>query len=294
MLTATWGAGRGQLGRSADPEANPEAPMSMAPLPGGGVLVLDQVNGRLVRYGPDGTPESTVSLAMTAPQDLAVAADGTVAVLDRLADRQVVLLGPDGRRIGTLPVEGPGIDEAGGVTAVFVDGHDVYLERENGPVYRIGDTSGRAASEREHLPGRPAGDGRTLLLAGLIDAPAGRFFVTAIDRASREHRFTRDISVPLSLRQILGLDADRAGIIYVAVAGTPYGAPETDEEARLLCLSPADGSTLGVTDMPGNTDPAETMRDLVVLPEGGVLYSVRSEEGMTVRRYDCRPASSAS
>lgn len=262
--------------------------MSLAEGADGSVIVLDQVNRRLVRYDQNGEEAGTSPLTMSEPQDIATAPDGTAAVLDRLVDRTVTIVSPDGRTLGTLPVEGEGIPEAGGVTAVMVDGDDVFVERENGPLVRIGDLSARPAQERTEIPGRPTRDGLSYILAGLVEAPAGRFFVSSIERSSREHRFTRELTVPLILRQILLLDTDNAGIIYVAVAGTPYGAEEEVEEVRLLCLMPNDGSTIDGAVLPPNTDPEETMREMIVLATGGVLYSMRSDEGVTIGRFDCR------
>lgn len=287
VARAAWGTHRGEVGRDRPDEANPEAPMSLTTAADGTLLVLDQVNGRIARFAPDGTPLDPFPLGVDAPQDLAVGADGTIAVLDRLASRRVALLGPDGRESGSLPLEGEGVPETGGVTGVFVDGEDVYVEREYGPLVRLGDLRG-AEGDRAEVPGRPSRDGRSYLMAGLIDAPAGRFFVNSIARPSRDHRFTRDITVPLAIRQILLLDTDRAGIIYVAVAGTPYGEPEEVEMVRLMCLAPDDGTTIGFANLPPNTDPDETLRELTVLDAGGALYAVRNDEGYTVGLYDCR------
>src|SRR5205807_10122919 len=102
---ARWGSGPGELGRAHPQEGNPEAPMSFVPT-ANGLLVLDQVNARLVRFGADGSA-TEVRLTQRAPQDVAVAADGTLAVLDRLGDKDVALLAPDGRALGTLPLAGP-------------------------------------------------------------------------------------------------------------------------------------------------------------------------------------------
>ena len=287
VVRAEWGGGSGQLGRDRPQEANPEAPMSLTTAADGTVLVLDQVNGRITRFGPDGRPLDPIRLGVDTPQDLALGGDGTIAVLDRLVSRRVAILSPDGREVGSLPLEGEGVPETGGVTGVFVDGEDVYVERENGPLVRIGDVEG-AEGDRAEVPGRPTRDGLSWIMAGLVEPLAGRFFVNSIARPSREHRYTRDIAVPMSLRQILLLDTDRSGIIYVAVAGTPYGASEEVEEVRLLCLAPADGTTIGFAVLPPNLDPDETLREMTVLDGGGVLYAMRSDEGVTIGLFDCR------
>jgi hypothetical protein len=51
---------------------------------------------------------------------------------------------------------------------------------------------------------------------------------------------------------------------------------------------PRDGSPLGTEDLPSNAMPEETFRDFAVPDSGGVLSSVRTPEGMTLRRYTCR------
>jgi len=284
-----WGTGPGNVAHSRPEEANPEAPMSLAPGRNGGVLVLDQLNNRLVRLGPDGHPIGTTPLGMTAPQDIATAPDGTTAVLDRLSDHTVTLLSPDGRVIGTLPVEGDGIPEGGGTTAVVIDHDDVYVEREHGPLVLLGDLEARQASVRTEIPGRPTRDGLSYITAGIIEAPAGRLYVNSINRQTGDRRFTRELHVPLAIRVILLLDSDTAGTIYVAVSGVAIGAPEeSPESARLLCLAPNDGTPLGSAVLPVNTDPDETMREMIVLDGGGVLYAVRSEEGVLLQRFDCQ------
>ena len=39
--------------------------------------------------------------------------------------------------------------------------------------------------------------------------------------------------------------------------------------------------------LPVNTMPEETFRDLTVLDDGGVLYAIRSNDGVSYRRFDC-------
>jgi len=73
----------------------------------------------------------------------------------------------------------------------------------------------RAAKERPEVPGRPAGDGRTYLTAGIVDAESGMVMVTAIDRESQEHRFTRQLMLGRPVVALNALDADRSGIIYL-------------------------------------------------------------------------------
>ena len=58
VLTASWGGGRDQLGRDRPAEGSPVGPMSFAADARGRLLVLDNVNDRVVRRGPDGKTEA--------------------------------------------------------------------------------------------------------------------------------------------------------------------------------------------------------------------------------------------
>ena len=291
FATATWGSGPGQLGRDRPQEGNPEAPMSLTLDPMGNAVVLDQVNNRLVRYGKDGKPAGSVPLTVQGAQDIAFARDGTAAVLDRLVDKTVALMDPSGKLLGELPIEGKGIEEGGGVTGVFVDGKDVYVEREHGDLVRIGDTTGKADAERPEIPGRPTRDGLSYITAGLTDAATGRVYVSSIARATLEHRFTRELRLGVLLHGLVLLDTDRAGVIYLgALAELPTGQPDPATKAVILltCLDPLDGRPLGKAELPANTSADETFRELTVFDEGGVLFAQRTEAGVTMQRYDCR------
>ena len=290
FATAPWGSALGQLGHDRPHEANPEGPMSLTSDAHGNVFVLDNVNRRLVRYDRDGHAAQAFPLSQGAPQDVAVARDGSMAVLDRHADQNVTILGPDGATRGTLPLVGTGITEAGAVTSMIVDGNDVYVEREHGPLVRIGDINGTADPTRGEIPGRPTRDGQSYITAGLIDPTAGRFYVNSIARDTGDHRWTRELHVELTLLGILLLDTDLHGTIYTAVLGTPPGAEENHGAADivgLMCLDPTDGHPIGQIVLPPNTLPEESFREITVLDEGGVVYQLRDEHGVSLQRYNC-------
>ncbi len=79
----------------------------------------------------------------------------------------------------------------------------------------------------------------------------------------------------------LGQDGYDVAVGYVSERGPG------DEVVFLTCLEPLKGLPVGTAVMPANTLPEETFRDLVVLDEGGVIYSLRSETGVTYTRYNC-------
>ncbi len=210
-----WGSGEGRLGRSRPQEGNPEGPMSLTTGRNGAVVVLDQVNQRMVRLDRNGKVLGTTSLPVQAAQDVVLAKDGTAVVLDRLADRSLAIIGPDGAIKGELALVGKGLPEGGAATGVFLDGDDVYVEREHGDLVRAGTTAGVNDPLRPEVPGRPTRDGRTFLSATLVDRAGGTLTVTAIDRPSREHRFTRQYGLGHPAVALVLLDADAAGTFYV-------------------------------------------------------------------------------
>jgi hypothetical protein len=284
-----WGNGAGNLGRSKPEEANPEAPMSLTVDGLGQTWIVDQVNGRLVKLDRTGKVVGTVPIPLQAAQDVVIAPDGTALVMDRLVDKSIALIGPDGKPRGELPIIGKGLEEGGASTGLFTDGKEVYVEREHGDAVRIGTTSGEPNRERPEVPGRPAGDGKTYLTASIVDAPTGLVMVTAIDREPQQHRFTRQLPLGAPVLALNLLDADRGGIIYLGTVVEEAGStPEAPKFGiALLCLDPLDGRPLGQTRFASNAMPEETFRELTVLPEGGVLFLERTEAGPRVVRYNC-------
>jgi hypothetical protein len=286
VFFSPWGGSKmNQVGRDRPEEGNPEGPMSLAADRSGRVLVLDQVNGRVVRYGASGQPESAVKIDLLAAQDVVAAPDGSMAVLDRLAGKKVALYDAAGKPRGELPLTGPSLEEPGLVTGIFVDGDQVYAEKEHGPLVLLGDTSGRPANPRTELPGRPSRDGKSFLTAGITDGPTGRIYVSAMDRATREHRFTRELRLGAPLRYLLLLDSDAKGTIYVAAQ---VEGEEDLERILLHCLEPARGAPAGSAELPASVLPEESFRDLTVPEEGGVLYAHRTAEGVSYERYACK------
>ena len=277
VLAARWGSGRGELGRSRPQEGNPEGPMSFART-GDELLVLDQVNGRVARYDANGKLRATFETTETT-QDLTVAKDGTVALLDRLVDKTVRLVDRNGRPIGALPLPADRVEDPGLVTGVFVDGKDVYVEKEHGVLTRIGSTDGSAADPAE-LTGRPSKDGALLLMAVLASAEA-HVTLNAFDRRAGSLRFARVIHFPRPARQIMLLDSDMRGKIYVGVlAGSP-------QMVHIACLDPGDGHAIGRLSVPTSATPEEAFRDFTIADDGTILLALRTEEGIEYRSAYC-------
>lgn len=281
---SAWGGELDQLGRERPEEGNPEGPMSFTIDAKGRVYVLDNVNNRIVRRDANGKAEAEVKIEERTAQDIAVGDDGSMAVLDRFNDKEVALYDEQGRPIGSLPLVGENLPDPGEVTGLFVDGKDVYAEKEHGPLVKVGSITGVPAEPRSELPGRPSRDGLLFLLAGITEPAAGRVYVTAIDRKTNEHRFTRELKMKTVVHTILMLDSDKEGTIYLA---TELELPDGSGEVRLTCMEPLKGVVIGTASLPVNTLPEESFKDMTVLDGGGVLYAIRSEQGVTYQTFDC-------
>ena len=278
LLHAGWGSGVGKLGRDRPQEGNPEGPMSLV-LAGRDLLVLDQVNGRLARYDADGRLKGTSDAPATA-QDLAVGKDGTVAMIDRLAGKTVTLVDASGKKIGELPL-GARLPEPGLVTAVVIDGKDVYAEKEHGALVLLGTTDGTPAGETIQLSGRPSKDGTLLLTAGFSSKPGGRAYLNAMDRKTTTSKFAVQISFPRPSHAIVLLDSDAQGTIYLGVAAGEPG------DANIACLDPGDGHVLGRVVLPLSHTPEESFRDFTVGEDGTIAFAVRGETGVEYRTARC-------
>jgi hypothetical protein len=254
----------------------------------GKMLALDQVNRRLSWFNPDGGFDRSLDVSQRAPQDVAVAPDGKVAVLDRLGDKSIEILDRNGRSVGKLPLEGPGIPEGGGVTGVFVNGDKIYAEYEHGRVILIGGTDGKPAADRTDLPGRPSRDGTLWLSAGIVSAQEGRMWVSATERSTTEHRFTRELRMPMPILRILLLDSDKVGTIYTAAH---LGDETLDQAAgvQVVCLDPLRGDPVGRVYIPVPEDPPEEIfRSMIVLEAGGVVIAVPTGTGIDYQIYFCQ------
>jgi hypothetical protein len=201
-------------------------------------------------------------------------------MIDRLVGKTVTLVDANGRKLGELPL-GARLPEPGLVTAVVIDGKDVYAEKEHGALVLLGTTDGTPAGESTQLAGRPSKDGTLLLTAGFSSKPAGRAYVNAMDRKTTTSKFAVQISFPRPAHAIVLLDSDAKGTIYLGVAAGEPG------EANIACLDPGDGHLIGRVALPLSHTPEESFRDFTVGEDGTIAFAVRGESGVEYRTARC-------
>jgi hypothetical protein len=287
-----WGSARNQVGRGRSHDGNPEAPMSVWAEANGAAWVLDQVNRRLLKLDDKGRAAGEVPLAQPKPQDVVVATNGSAVVLDRLGDKSVVVLGPDGKALAKYELRGRGLDDPSRLTGLTVDGDDIYVERERETWLRLGDLAGHADVGHTEVPGRPSREGRSWITATVLDGARGYVVLSSLDRSTGERRFARELHLGMPVMKLLLVDTDSTGLIYLAALGERHPAGVLSGEPMatvdLYCVDPADGRPLSRAELPANASADDTFREMTALDSGGVMYLYRTETNAELRRVDCR------
>ncbi len=278
VVTLPWGDGPGQVGHKIPEEGAPEGPMSFAVTADGRVLVLDQVNSRVQVLDPGQAP-AVIDLPADTYQDLDVTREGDVVVMDRLSRRSIETWGPDGRLLASASLEGPGVDEGGGVTGLFQRPDGTWIEVEHQRVVRVASTSGRPDPDRPVLPGRFSSDGATLLSAAK-EGPGTALILgrPAVAPDTLPSLIAR-VAFDLPLAYLTALESDPVGRIYLAAVliqprpDAPHAALSAYQE--IVVLAPG-GQELGRARLPAPVGPEEQFRP-VRLGADGHLYLLRCE-----------------
>lgn len=272
VIRAGWGSALGQVGHSLMSEGNPEGPMSFVRA-GDDLLVLDQVNRRVVRYDKNGRPIGSFETTLTT-QDINVAKDGSVVMLDRLVDKRVRIVDRNGKPRGELPLPAD-MKETGKVTGVFTDDKNVYVEQGHGALVGIGTLDGQPLTEKTILTGRPSKSGKLLISAALV---GNRLTVNAFDREANKLRYTRVIPFK-TVREVVLVDTDAKDVVYVAAS--------EEEKVNLACLDPGDGHVLGRLTLEMSMVPEETFKAYSVADDGTITSSFMTEDGAEYHTEKC-------
>ncbi|MBM4397689.1 MAG: hypothetical protein FJ087_18625, partial [Deltaproteobacteria bacterium] len=211
-MVVPWGSGGAMLARRGGDESSPEGPMSFAVAPDGRFFVLDQASGRVAVFRPDGSLDARMALPATTFQDIDLAPDGRVVVLDRLVRNSLLVLGPGGETLGEHRIDGPGIPEGGAVTALMVRPDGAWLEVLHEQSVRVLGPD-LAPCERAAIPGRPAHGGAAdgWLAAEIAEAGA----VAVVSGRPGGERVRGTVRAAGAITRIAWLEADAAGRVTV-------------------------------------------------------------------------------
>jgi hypothetical protein len=214
------------VGRIIGNESASEGPKSFALEPDGGMLVLDQVNRRILALDRNGRVARALPLPGSTFDDVEQLEGRAILVLDRLVGRRLLALDFQGAIVADVPLEGRGIERAGLVTAMLPRPDGVWLEVEHRHAVQVLDRDLRPC-ERRIVLGRPIANGRSL--RGALDGRGG-VDVSVAARTERSAELSVHLASAAPIERIVWLDADAAGRIHAVLhevrrdPAPPYGA----------------------------------------------------------------------
>ena len=118
----------------------------------------------------------------------------------------------------------------------------------------------------------------------MIAAARGQVYLNVFDRAKNSLRFTQKIGLGAVVHQLVLLDTDARGTIYL---GAWVGRDGDPDAILVSCFASADARLLGRTLLPVNEAPEESFRDFAVDADGTIVYALRSEQGVDYLRVTC-------
>lgn len=271
------------IGRRDGDESSPEGPMSFAVGASGDVYVLDQVSARVVHFAADGAMIGEIPLPGDTFQDVEVAPDGRVLVLDRLVRQSVLIIDEVSGATTELPIAGDGIPEGGAVTALLSRRDGVWLEVEHRRSVRVLDDQ-LAPCVRSSLPGRPSARTGRGLVARLDGSGGAEVALVAADGAV-EQRIQVVADGPIA--RIAWVEDDARGALFVAVHVVRYDATGLDvvEEHTEGHVYADTGERLARFSSPHVITEWEQLRELDLGDDGGLYQLAILPHGPQVLRF---------
>lgn len=212
------------VGRIIGDESASEGPESFALLPGGGLLVLDQVNYRILRLNPEGRVAGTIELPTDTFEDVGQYEGRAVLALDRLVGKVLVVMDFQGVLLREVPIEGSGVENGGSITAMLPRPDGVWLEVDRRHSVKVLDRDLRPCA-RQVVLGRPIVNGQSLRVD--LDGNGGVVVSTA-GSTVREAAQSATLVGEASIERVPWLDADVRGHVHLALheiqrsATSPY------------------------------------------------------------------------
>lgn len=280
-----WGAGEGEVGHAESQESAAFAPNTAIADAMGTLHVLDVVNQRIVRIGPNGEKLGTTPLPTKSAIDLLLAPRGGYLVLDSLIAGEVSWLEPDGRVAKTFPVASVANPEASMSTGLFVHLDDVYVEHKHARLERVG------GLRQDHGPGGV--DGRFVGVDATMTLELERPSTVRLDRHSLGAPGERFAELVLDDRveAVVGFEAGPGGTVLLAIHTTAPPRPgtfEIHEDGYVLVLLDAQGHERSRTYVPLEPRAEEIFRPVRVGADGQATVLVAREDGLAVHVVDLR------
>jgi hypothetical protein len=283
VFRAPWGGRPGELGKKEAHESAPEGPMSFAVDEHGRAFVLDQVNFRVEVFEPGHEPK-TVSLPSDTFQDIALAKNDELVLLDRLSTSSLAFVDGSGKVTHEIGLVGRGVSDAGDVTALFQRDDGIWIEVGHQNLVRIADADGNPDVDRTIVQGRFAADGKSVLRASRSGDSAA-YVARKIGGASAAP--IARVSFPMPIQELSALETDARGRIFLGASlAEEADAPPFDILGAadvVVVLSPS-GSELARVELPANLGAEESFRRIRVGADGALYHLHYDETGATLQK----------
>jgi len=273
-LRSPWGRSEGQLGLSDPEEGSLEGPMSFAVSGSGEIFVLDQINERIQVF-LDGNLVRSIPVPGSTFEDIELAPNGSIWLLDRSVRESVVLLDSSGNIRSEVALAGAGVPRVGLVTGTYCREDGLWVEVFP-DLIRIADASGGADPARPAVSGLFSQDGRLLLTAKLPGGQEAEVYVRPAGASGGETIFK--VTFQGTPEVLMGPFTDRSGRIYL-------GAHIADGGVEVVALEP-DGAVHARVDLPPATRAEDVFRTLRVTADGVIYQLAVDDSGAVVRRVE--------
>jgi len=287
VIDLAWGSGGMMLGRIDGSEAASYGPLSFGFSPVGDLYILDQVNFRILKIHADGSPGADIALPLRNCDDMAIAPDGSIVLLDKLDRLSLVVMDELQGTMQEHTITGEGIPEgeSGLITAMFAESDGVWVEYQHATLVRILDASLRP-SERIILPGRKYDGTSVTVRAELLPGGGARMWLE--DVSTGAFLAGRDIGLDHSIDRIIWIDRDDNHDLIALFHlidwsdQPPYGP--LYEEVRGIRLDQNLAQT-GVMTSPFTLTEWRQQREFIVTPDGGLYQMAFTEAGVRILRW---------
>jgi len=199
----------------------------------------------------------------------------------------VDLFDPRGQQIARIDLEGVGVSEGGGTTAMFLREDGVWVEVEHTRLVRIADARGRPDPERPQVNGRFSADGAWLLSAAKDGRQSAVVLVRPADSPGALPRLLSRVDFSLPVLHLLALESDTGGRVLLAAhlarfeERAPFGVVEERVEAVLLG---PDGVELDRVRLEAPRGALDQFRTLHLSPDGILYHLYYDDSGVSLRR----------
>lgn len=279
------GSGPDKIGISTPKEGNPEGPMSFAIGEKGEIYILDQVNSRIQCF-KEGKRMKTIPIPFDTFVDLALVADGKVALLDNTVKKSVYILDSEGKTLNIIPLEGkliPYAPAVTGITCVRKGKFEGIWADVEGRSVRVAMPDGSTDIERISVPGLFSSDERRLIRVEKIGDATATIYRSKKDSFSQ---WEPEITVFFNryIIHLLGIWDDKFGRIYL-------GAFLEDDNKffnTIVILTP-EGKELKKVNLFAQKMPHEIHRSVRVSPEGHIFQMALDKGGVFIRKYEILP-----